>query len=370
MLRVGTLFSGGLAAVEFALRYENIDHKVIFACEFDKYARKQYLQSHDEPTSKFYNDVNDFKGAKYLNKIDLLVWGSPCQDLSHNGKRKGFNGKKSSLFRVGAKIQNEILPNNFIFENVIGLLSSSNGADYKEVISTFREQGYHLVTLKMNTKDYGVPQNRDRVFIVGFLDTDEYHNFKQPVPRALKIKLKDLLENKVDDKYYLSDKQIKKFMCGQSVFKERFKIKELDKNNYATCLDCREGGRRTNNFIKIKSATKKGYEVATSEDSINFKFPQSTTRGGRVGKGVSQTLDTACNLGVISTDRVRRLTPRETFRLQGVRDEDIKLINSDTQSYKISGNAISVNVIQELLKALYKQNTSQKNSLFDFMGDD
>ncbi len=337
MLRVGTLFSGGLAAVEFALRYENIDHKVIFACEFDKYARKQYLQFHDEPTSKFYNDVNDLNGSKYRNKINLLVWGSPCQDLSHNGKRKGLNGKKSSLFRVGAKIQNEILPDNFIFENVTGLLTSNGGGDYKEVISTFREQGYHLVTLKMNTKDYGIPQNRDRVFIVGFLDVDEYHNFKEPKQSILKIKLKDLLENYVDDKYYLSDKQIKGFMGGKSIFKERFKIKELDKNDYATCLDCREGGRRTNNFIKIKSATKKGYEVATAE------------------------------VGVISADRVRRLTPRETFRLQGVRDEDINLINSDTQSYKISGNAISVNVMQELLKALYKQNTSQKNSLFDFM---
>ncbi len=147
-----------------------------------------------------------------------------------------------------------------------------------------------------------------------------------------------------------------------------FKIKELDKNDYATCLDCREGGRRTNNFIKIKSATKKGYEVATAEDSINFTFLQSTTRRGRVGKGVAQTLDTACNLGVISANKVRRLTPRETFRLQGVRDKDINLVNSDTQSYKISGNAISVNVMQELLKALYKQNTSKKDSLFDFMG--
>ena len=137
MLRIGTLFSGGLAACEFGFKYEEIEHEVVFACEWDKYARKQYLHFHGDPTSNFYEDVSDMKGAKYKDGIDLMVWGSPCQDLSLAGKRKGFDGEKSSLFREGARIQSEVMPKAFIFENVKGLLSSNGGADYKEVIKAF-----------------------------------------------------------------------------------------------------------------------------------------------------------------------------------------------------------------------------------------
>ena len=164
-LKVATAFSGGLAAVEFALRYESIPHEIILACEWDNYARKQYLHFHSPPGT-FYNDVSTVCAKKYKNQIDLFVWGSPCQDLSLAGKRKGFDGAKSSLFREGARVQAEMMPKNFIFENVKGLLSSNKGADYKEVCETFRNQGYHIATLVMNTKDFGVPQNRDRLFIL------------------------------------------------------------------------------------------------------------------------------------------------------------------------------------------------------------
>ena len=188
-LQIATAFSGGLAAVEFALRYESINHEIIFACEFDKYARQQYLKFHSKPKT-FYEDIRLLQATKYLGLIDLFVWGSPCQDLSLAGKRKGFNGDKSSLFREGARVQEEMKPKIFIFENVKGLLSSNGGADYKEVCDTFRTQGYHIVTLQMNTKDYGVPQNRERIFIIGFLDVDKYHNYKEPKPFKLEKKIK------------------------------------------------------------------------------------------------------------------------------------------------------------------------------------
>lgn len=122
MLKVGTLFSGGLAAVEFALRYEELEHKIVFACEWDKFARKQYESFHGMPTSCFYEDVSFMDGTPYRDTLDLMVWGSPCQDLSLAGKRKGFDGAKSSLFREGARIMSEVMPKAFIFENVKGYL--------------------------------------------------------------------------------------------------------------------------------------------------------------------------------------------------------------------------------------------------------
>ena len=359
MIKLGTLFSGGLAAPEFALKYENIPHEVVFACEIDKYARKQYLQFHGEPRDEFYHDVTKLDGTKYRNKIDLLVWGSPCQDLSLAGKRKGFNGDKSSLFREGARIQSEIMPKNFIFENVVGLLSSNNGNDYKEVLRTFREQGYHIVTLRMNTKDYGIPQNRDRIFIVGFLDENEYLDFREPQPKKLKISLKDLLDKEVDEKYYLSDK----FIAGMKKHRERhkergngfkFEPKEADNIKNINCLSCGYGTRATDTYI----IDTKGHNLiwgrvyAPKGIAVNLN-----ANGG--GAGAKTGLYQIKN-------RIRKLTPKECFRLQGVKDKDIVLVNSDTQSYKIAGNAISVNVMQEIVRELYKKDRSIKTNLFDF----
>ena len=125
-MRIATAFSGGLAACEFGLRYESIEHEIVFACEWDKYARKQYLEFHGDPTSNFYEDIQNLDASKYKDKIDLYCFGSPCQDLSLAGKRKGFLGEKSSLFRHGARVLEEMMPKVFIFENVKGLLSSSN----------------------------------------------------------------------------------------------------------------------------------------------------------------------------------------------------------------------------------------------------
>ena len=205
MLKIATAFSGGLAAPEFALRYENIKHEVVFACEWDKYARQQYLHFHGKPQT-FYKDIKDLDATQYKDKIDLFVWGSPCQDLSLAGKRKGFDGEKSSLFREGARVMSEMMPKCFIFENVKGLLSSNNGNDYKEVVSTFQKLGYYCTMQVMNTKDYGVPQNRERVFIVGFLDQDKHYSFEFEKPIQLTKRLRDILEDDVDEKYYLNKK--------------------------------------------------------------------------------------------------------------------------------------------------------------------
>lgn len=402
IIKVATAFSGGLAALEFALRYENINHEIVFACEWDKYARKQYLKFHSKPNT-FYNDIKDLKAKKYLGLIFLFVWGSPCQDLSLSGKREGLKGVKSSHFFEGLRVQGEMKPPVFIFENVVGLLSSNGGADYKMVCNEFRKQGYNIHLSRMNAKNYGDPQNRDRIFIIGFLDKKEYHKFKTPEPIELDKCLKDVLQKWIPEKYFLSQKMINGFLNKPSKFKERFK--PVDKNyKYSNCLIASGYGTKvTDTYIKvgfinkdsqsstvgsidgisntlvsgshgyaqgyyqIKSNTKSGFEVAKDFDCINLERPSSTTRRGRVGKGYAQTLQTAGNIGVIYNSYIRRLTPFETFKLQGVKDEDINLVVSDTQAYKISGNAINVSVMRHLLKALFKQEQKVKTSLFDFI---
>lgn len=401
-IKVATAFSGGLAALEFALRYENINHEIVFACEWDKYARKQYLKFHSKPNT-FYNDIKDLKAKKYLGLIFLFVWGSPCQDLSLSGKREGLKGEKSSHFFEGLRVQGEMKPPVFIFENVVGLLSSNGGADYKMVCNEFRKQGYNIHLSRMNAKNYGDPQNRDRIFIIGFLDKEEYHKFKTPEPIELNKCLKDVLQKWIPEKYFLSQKMINGFLNKPSKFKERFK--PVDKNyKYSNCLIASGYGTKvTDTYIKvgfinkdsqsstvgsingisntlvsgshgyaqgyyqIKSNTKSGFEVAKDFDCINLERPSSTTRRGRVGKGYAQTLQTAGNIGVIYNSHIRRLTPFETFKLQGLKDEDINLVVSDTQAYKISGNAINVSVMRYLLKALFKQEQKVKTSLFDFI---
>ncbi|MCG3662533.1 DNA (cytosine-5-)-methyltransferase [Aliarcobacter butzleri] len=368
-LKVTTGFSGGLAALEFALKYENMKHEIVFACEFDKYARKQYLKFHNEPKT-FYKDIRDLKAIKYLDQIDLFVWGSPCQDLSLAGKRKGFNGDKSYLFREGARVQFEMKPNIFIFENVKGLLSSNKGVDYKEVCDTFRKQGYHIVTLQMNTKDYGIPQNRERIFIVGFLDVNKYHNYKEPKPFKLEKRLKDILETNVDEKYYLSEKMVQGFMNTPSDWQGKFKVKNLEKDFYANCINTVEGNRRTDNYIKV------GYINQDTQASQVFSSLGicPTLNAGSKGYSQGYVEDIKLEQGggntipkIKTKSNIRRLTPRECFRLQGVKDEDINIVVSDTQAYKIAGNAISVNVMQYLLKSLFGK-SEVNTSIFDFVG--
>lgn len=190
-----------------------------------------------------------------------------------------------------------------------------------------------------------------------------YDDFKFPVPFKLETRLKDILEDEVDKKYLLSENSINRLN------KSSRSILPGDKNTeYANCLIAQYNKIPTDGFyVKVKQGTKKGYDVAGPGDSINISFPTSLTKRGRVGKQVSQTLDCNCSQLVNDGLKLRKLTPRECFRLQGVKDKDINLVVSDTNLYKIAGNAISVNVMQHLLRSLYKQEKT-KESLFDFMG--
>jgi len=169
-MTLATLFSG-IGAAEFAAREVFNDANVVFACEIDKFARQSYLANHEAPTV-FYEDVCDLDARAYAGQIDILIGGSPCQDFSIAGERAGTEGDRGNLIWQYYRIVKECRPEVFVFENVKGFLSIEKGRAYVKFLNALRDLGYHCHAEILNTKDYGIPQNRERLYVVGFLDAD------------------------------------------------------------------------------------------------------------------------------------------------------------------------------------------------------
>lgn len=317
MIDTGSDFSG-VGAFDQALIRLGIDYRTVFACDMDKYARQSFIENYGEPD---YYPENVYNREIPKEPLDIYMTSPPCQAFSLAGKRKGEDDKRGILFYTSHEFIKENKPKFFIFENVKGLISDDKVNPKDEMGRTFRrwldylggksvngnpvlfphEESlpYHIYWKVLNSVDYGVPQNRERVFIVGIRD-DADNVFNWPKPFQLTKKLKDVLEKKVPEKYFLSDNSIKKLIDYDLRQKENgngFGAKFHEENEVMSAL--KVGGGGCDDLIKIKSATSKGYETATENDSINFSQPNSETRRGRVGKEVAQTLDTACNQGVL-----------------------------------------------------------------------
>lgn len=294
-MRIGTLFSGIGSPEQGASRvYDDLD--LVFACEWDKFARESFNANYEVEDEHFHKDIADMDGKQYKGKVDIIIGGSPCQDFSLAGLRKGIDGNRGVLIYEYFRIIDEVQPPIFIYENVKGMLSDKGGKTLKDFIQAFRDMGYYCHYDVLNTKDYGVPQNRERVFIVGFKDSEHYHRFAFADKVRLEKRLKDVLEDDVDEKYYLSDIQTK------AIENAKYESMGLDRvnneNEACNCLTTMTGGNREPKIF-VNSATSKGYEKATTGDSINLTHPQSKIRRGRVGKQVAQTLDCACNQAVV-----------------------------------------------------------------------
>jgi len=440
----GSDFSGVGAfdyAIERVARDKGFKHERIFACDWDKYARITYAHNHGEP--KYYPyDVYERETPK--KPLDIYMTSPPCQSFSLAGKRGGKKDSRGILFFNSHEFIKENKPRFFIFENVKGLLSDDNGNTFQEWINYLAGKSvngapiifpyesslpYHVYYKVLNSKKHGVPQNRERVFIVGIRD-DKDNNFRWPREEFLEKRLKDVLETEVDEKYFLSEKMVGKLITYNdrqkqngngfsSKFRDVNEVKIIDtikvggggqddlikvgfinQNTQASQVISENGISSTlsagthgyaQGYIKIKSATEKGYETATENDSINFSVPNSLTRRGRVGKGVAQTLDTGCQQGVVQlntskesggkqpyqqnrvysinglspcldTDsgrrnilsdyRIRRLTPRECFRLQDFPEKFDFSCVSNSQAYKQAGNSITVGVLEKILTKL------------------
>jgi len=406
-IKVGSDFSG-VGAFNQVLMRLGIDYQEVFACDMDKFARQTFIHNYGKPE---YYPMNVYDREIPKESLDIYMTSPPCQAFSLAGNRLGKDDKRGVLFFNSHEFIKTNKPRYFIFENVKGLLSDDNGNTFNEWVNLLGSKSvngnavmfphedsvpYHLYWQVLNAKNHGVPQNRERVFLIGIRD-DEDNSFRFPIDEHLTKRLKDVLEEDVDDKYFLSEKMINGFLAHNKRHIEEkgqdgFNWKPKDETQIANCLRANAALNATDNSIKIKSATSKGYEEATEGDSINFSVPNSETRRGRVGKQVAQTLDTACNQGVIQLNkskesggqqpyqqnrifdingispailanlggdrnhnindyRIRRLTPRECFRLMDFPDTFTWPV-SDSQAYKQAGNSIVVRVLEKIINNL------------------
>ena len=357
---IGTDFSG-IGAPEMALKYLGIDFESVFACEIDKYARQSFEQLHKPKT--FYNDITT-RNHKEVEQLDLYVAGFPCQAFSMAGKRKGFEEARGTLFFNVAEFIKINQPKVFVLENVKGLLSHDKGNTFQTIVDILSNGGgtqngqisldvfedglgYHIYWQVLNTKDYGIPQNRERIFIVGFKD---FREFSFPKPMQLMLRLGDMLQDNPKSKYYLSDKAIENLQNRQNFNKFNPLNKESES---ASCITSRANKvSNDNNFIEIIQLNK-------SKESGGVQ-PYQQNRVYDIN-GLSPALP--AELGGershnINTKKIRRLTPLECWRLQGFRDDEFFSVKdvSDTQLYKQAGNSITVNVLMELFKKIYGNN--------------
>lgn len=326
--------------------------------EIDKYASAIY-QSH-YPTHHNYGDITKIDAAT-LPDFDLLVGGFPCQAFSIAGKRKGFADTRGTLFFEIARIINHKKPRLLVLENVKGLLSHDSGRTFFTVVHTLDELGYDLQWQVLNSKDFGVPQNRERIYIVG-------HLRGTPRPKVFPIssdggtidELPRHLANTLTRRYEAA--QTIGTYIGEGELSQE--IHQLNKPKHSNdrvygadgispTLNTMQGGNRQP-FVRIREATKKGYAEATVGQAINLSVPNSKTRRGRVSD-VAQTLDTGMQQHTLTPmGGVRRLTPTECERLQGFPDGWTASV-SDTQRYKCLGNAVTTNVVEAVIRRLYAE---------------
>lgn len=410
MLKVGT-FCSGIGSPEQAIKDLNINHSVEFACEIDKYARMTYQANHTAKT--MYEDLTAINYSS-LPDVNLFVAGFPCQSFSIAGKRLGFEDTRGTIFFHILEYLKTKQPDVFILENVKGLLSHDKGKTFDVIInslaSTVNGQclmfpnvdtlGYNVYYQVLNAKDYGIPQNRERVFIVGFKNNQTF-NF--PKKQELKLKLKDLLESNVDEKYYLSEKMINGFLSKDNNFNGEFQPKTLnDLVANTITARCFKSGI-TDNYIQLQkiSGTNQGDRVY-SVDGLSSCLGSNGGGGGaktglyaipktvaltetrtdtaketrkkfnklgldyssRRDKKLSPRKDNLSNCitsnksiesFILDDYKIRRLTPRECMRLMGFPDSFITPC-SDTQTYKQAGNSIVTNVLKEIFKEMRLKN--------------
>lgn len=213
MLNVLSLFSG-IGAFEKALENLNIDHEVVGYCEIDKYASKAYSVIHDISEEKNLKDVTKIDILDIDDPVDLITYGFPCQDISNVGKQRGFehDGEltRSGLFFEALRIIEDYKPKFAIAENVKALVSKKFTHEFNIVLDSLDKAGYNNYWQVLNAKDYGIPQNRERVFIVSIRKDIDTGLFRFPEGFPLELKLKDILEDEVDEKYYISDSKVAK----------------------------------------------------------------------------------------------------------------------------------------------------------------
>ncbi|MFX3949168.1 DNA cytosine methyltransferase [Streptococcus suis] len=417
----------------FRLGMERAGHECVGFCEIDPFARKSYKAIHDTKGEFEFHDITRVtdESVRGIGSVDVICGGFPCQAFSIAGKRAGFEDTRGTLFFEIARFASILRPKYLFLENVTGLLNHDNGNTFETILGALDELGYDAEWQVFNSKNFGVPQNRERVFIIGHLRgaggraifpfggegkaVDNQQSQINVVGTTLATGAQGTnsrhwvydttgLMSCLDATMYKQPKQIAVpvlapdreekhgavIQLGNIVETESFGGNPHRGRVYATdgvapCLNAMQGGGsepkiiqrghgynqggehdtaptltsnswQENNLLAIKEATTKGYSEATVGDSVNLSHPNSTTRRGRVGKQVANTLLTGEEQGVVMPNfRIRKLTPRECWRLQGFPDwafDRAQAVNSNSQLYKQAGNSVTVNVIEAIARRL------------------
>ena len=445
-------------------------HKCVGFCEWDKFATASYTSMHciteeqrtylstldlkqrqkeilkeEYRNGEFYSNDVRLIGRGNVPRADIWTFGAPCQDFSVAGHRKGLEGDRSSLvrevFRAISELEEADRPTWLIYENVKGMLSSNRGYDFAAILLEMEQLGYDIEWEVFNTKNFGIPQNRERVYTVGHFgkrggkyqifplqtadaETDipvagipikiiahrdgyrrntqvfasegvsealstcqgggrEHHTAvpvafgidynkggqERPIANCIKHRYDEEVTNRRQDGTAVCIPIIDPTRPNKTQNGRRFK----DDGEEAFTLTAQDR-HGVGISLPIKEAVSKGYSEAFEGDSINLAMPESTTRRGRIGKKCEQTLDTSCNQGTMVVKlesgeelnavwyekyqcyiAIRKLTPRECFRLQGWTDDyfdKAEFVNSDSQLYKQAGNGVTVDVVEEIGRAI------------------
>lgn len=353
-LRLATVFSG-IGAPEQALNKMNIPYDIVFACdngerelqltkeeiiekatkkekdinEYVKelynnlkkinYVKKSYMANYDITEEKWYEDIRFIDGKKYKDKVDLLVGGSPCQSFSIIGKRAGLNDARGTLFYEFARLIDEIQPKFFIYENVLGMLTHDKGNTWKHIKEIFESLDYKINVNILNSIDYGIPQNRKRLFVVGF--KKHKINYREPDKIELTTSMKDYLEEHVETKHYL----------GQKGFE------------FVTNPKYKSRARVNHEIIQTQKANQQfnwnGDFVFEPLEKV--KNNESIMNRAYVGNWNGE-------IGVI-----RQLSYRECLRLMGFSDS-FKVVVPNVPAYRQIGNSIVVNVLEAIFKSAFE----------------
>ena len=317
-IRYFSMFSG-IGGFEYGMQQSNYTFENVGYSEIDHYARNIYEKHY--PNHICFGDATKIN-TKDLPNFSLLIGGFPCQTFSLAGKRAGFNDTRGTMFFELARILKDKRPKYFLFENVKGLLSHEGGATFQTILEILNELRYNVQWQVYNSRDYNVPQNRERIFIKGYLG-------RGGIGKVLSI--------------------------PRTSEETNVRLKKLNIE-----VDVK------NNTMRLKTNTEKGYDEVTNGDGVRLAHPTSTKARGRTSKNSTGTLScsNSCDWGTIDNLRIRRLTPVECERLQAFPDNYTKYgadgsLISDTQRYKCIGNAVTTTVITAIINEMFSDdNTS------------
>ncbi len=377
-LRVGSLFSG-IGGFEQALKLLRVRQDIVFACDSDQHVKSSYLANHGERLNKegWFDDVKDFAknhANRYKNKVDLLVGGPPCQSFSIIGKHGGLNDDRGNLVFDFIEVIRKSRPRIFIFENVKGLLMINDGHAWDIIKKEFQKLGYKIDWRCLSAKDFGIPQSRERLFVIGFRNNSISYSWPKPWP--IEKVMHDLLEEDTDKKYLLPPKGVK-FVTNPENIKKRYtnidqKIQSTQKANqqfnwhgdfvevnHEMYMDRYTLSKDVRDFVmeegsgSFQASPDKDLSIARTILSTSHKMH----RAG-VDNYIERKKESKKNKELI----IRRLTPRECLNLMGWVNKkyepvEFKIkykdkIMSDTQLYRQAGNSIVVWVAAQIISTL------------------